>query len=158
MTLSLLIAVIYASLVALVQTDLRKLLAYSALAHMGLVTLGLFLFSEMGTDGAVMQMISYGIVSAAMLLRTGMLYDRTGSASIDGYGGVAATMPRFAAFTMLFSMANVGMPGTSGFVGEFLVLMGAMKSPFFISTSTTQLPRSHLLGSCFDTAFFEMPR
>ncbi|QHE94841.1 hypothetical protein PI93_019615 [Pandoraea fibrosis] len=112
----------------------------------------------MGTDGAVMQMISYGIVSGAMLLRTGMLYDRTGSASIDGYGGVAATMPRFAAFTMLFSMANVGMPGTSGFVGEFLVLMGAMKRPFFISTSTTQLPRSHLLGSCFDTAFFEMPR
>ncbi|MGC7403971.1 complex I subunit 4 family protein [Pandoraea pneumonica] len=127
-----LVAVIYASLVALVQTDLRKLLAYSAVAHMGLVTLGLFLFSEMGTDGAVMQMISYGIVSGAMLLCTGMLYDRTGSSSIDAYGGVAATMPRFAAFAMLFSMANVGMPGTSGFVGEFLVLMAAIKANFWI--------------------------
>ncbi len=132
MVLLSLIAVIYASLVALVQTDLRKLLAYSAVAHMGLVTLGLFLFSEMGTDGAVMQMISYGIVSGAMLLCTGMLYDRTASASIDAYGGVAVTMPRFAAFAMLFSMANVGMPGTSGFVGEFLVLMGAIKVDFWM--------------------------
>ena len=144
-----LIAVIYASLVALVQTDLRKLLAYSAVAHMGLVTLGLFLFSEMGTDGAVMQMISYGIVSGAMLLCTGMLYDRTGSASIDAYGGVAATMPRFAAFAMLFSMANVGMPGTSGFVGEFLVLMGAIKANFWIgalASLTLVLSAAYTLG------------
>ncbi|OJY20114.1 MAG: hypothetical protein BGP02_08540 [Pandoraea sp. 64-18] len=132
MVLPSLVAVIYASLVALVQTDLRKLLAYSAVAHMGLETLGLFLFSEMGTDGAVMQMISYGIVSGAMLLCTGMLYDGTSSASIDAYGGVAATMPRFATLVMLFSMANVRMPGTSGFVGEFLVLMGAIKVNFWI--------------------------
>jgi len=127
MVLPSLVAVIYASLVALVQTDLRKLLAYSAVAHMGLETLGLFLFSEMGTDGAVMQMISYGFVSGAMLLCTGMLYDGTSSASIDAYGGVAATMPRFATLVMLFSMANVRMPGTSGFVGEFLTMLGVFR-------------------------------
>ena len=117
-TLSL-VAVIYGSLVALAQTDMRKLLAYSAVAHMGLVTLGLFVFDRIGTAGAVVQMLSYGIVSGAMLLCTGMLVDRTKNGSIDAYGGVANTMPRFAVFVMLFSMANVGLPGTSGFVGEF---------------------------------------
>lgn len=127
-----LVAVVYASIVALMQTDLRRLLAYSTVSHMGLVTLGLFMFSDMGTAGAVMQMISYGIVSGAMLLCTGMLYDRTHSATIDAYGGVVQTMPKFAVFAMLFAMANIGMPGTSGFVGEFLVLMAAIKANFWI--------------------------
>ncbi|CAB3761361.1 complex I subunit 4 family protein [Paraburkholderia solisilvae] len=130
-TLSL-VAVIYASLVALVQTDIRKLLAYSAIAHMGLVTLGLFVFTRISMEGAVVQMLSYGIVSGAMLLCSGMLYDRTQSGSIDAYGGVVNTMPRFAVFVMLFSMANVGLPGTSGFVGEFMVLMGAIQFNFWI--------------------------
>ncbi len=130
-TLSL-VAVVYASLVALVQTDMRKLLAYSAVAHMGLVTLGLFVFTRVSMEGAVVQMLSYGIVSGAMLLCSGMLYDRTQSGSIDAYGGVVNTMPRLAVFMMLFSMANVGLPGTSGFVGEFMVLMGAIQFNFWI--------------------------
>ncbi|MEW9586572.1 NADH-quinone oxidoreductase subunit M [Paraburkholderia sp. DGU8] len=130
-TLSL-IAVIYSSLLALVQTDMRRLLAYSTVAHMGLVTLGLFVFNRIGQAGAVVQMLSYGVVSGAMLLCTGMLYDRTKTASIAEYGGVANTMPRFAAFVMLFSMANIGLPGTSGFVGEFMVLMGAIRFNFWI--------------------------
>jgi NADH-quinone oxidoreductase subunit M len=130
-TLSL-VAVIYSSLLALVQTDIRKLLAYSSIAHMGLVTLGLFIFNPLGQEGAIMQMISYGLVSGAMLLCTGMLYDRTQSGSIDAYGGVANTMPKFAVFVMLFSMANVGLPGTAGFVGEFMVLMGAIGFNFWI--------------------------
>ena len=130
-TLSL-VAVIYSSLLALVQTDIRKLLAYSSIAHMGLVTLGMFIFNPLGQEGAIMQMISYGVVSGAMLLCTGMLYDRTQSGSIDAYGGVANTMPKFAVFVMLFSMANVGLPGTAGFVGEFMVLMGAIGFNFWI--------------------------
>jgi NADH-quinone oxidoreductase subunit M len=130
-TLSL-VAVIYSSLLALVQTDMRRLLAYSTIAHMGLVTLGLFVFNRIGQAGAIVQMLSYGVVSGAMLLCTGMLYDRTKTASIAEYGGVANTMPRFAAFVMLFSMANIGLPGTSGFVGEFMVLMGAIRFNFWI--------------------------
>jgi NADH-quinone oxidoreductase subunit M len=127
-----LVAVIYGSLVALAQTDMRKLLAYSAVAHMGLVTLGLFTFDRLGTEGAVVQMLSYGIVSGAMLLCTGVLFDRTSNGSIDAYGGVANTMPKFATYAMLFSMANVGLPGTSGFVGEFLVLTGTIRFNFWI--------------------------
>jgi NADH-quinone oxidoreductase subunit M len=130
-TLSL-VAVIYSSLLALVQTDMRKLLAYSSVSHMGLVTLGLFVFNPLGQSGAVMQMISYGIISGAMLLCTGMLHDRTQSCAIDAYGGVVNTMPKFAVFTMLFAMANVGLPGTAGFVGEFMVLMGAVGFNFWI--------------------------
>jgi NADH-quinone oxidoreductase subunit M len=99
---------------------------------MGLVTLGLFTFDRMGTEGAVVQMLSYGVVSGAMLLCTGVLVDRTQSGSIDAYGGVVNTMPKFATYAMLFSMANVGLPGTSGFVGEFLVLMGAIRFNFWI--------------------------
>jgi NADH-quinone oxidoreductase subunit M len=99
---------------------------------MGLVTLGLFIFNPLGQSGAIMQMISYGIVSGALLLCTGMLYDRTQSGSIDAYGGVVNTMPKFAVFVMLFSMANVGLPGTAGFVGEFMVLMGAVGFNFWI--------------------------
>ncbi|SIT36747.1 NADH-quinone oxidoreductase subunit M [Paraburkholderia piptadeniae] len=130
-----LVAVIYGSLLALAQTDMRKLLAYSAVAHMGLVTLGLFTFDRMGTEGAVVQMLSYGIVAGAMLLCTGMLFDRTKSGAIDAYGGVANSMPKLATFAMLFSMANVGLPGTSGFVGEFLVLMGAIRFNFWIGAT-----------------------
>jgi NADH-quinone oxidoreductase subunit M len=130
-TLSL-VAVVYASLLALVQTDIRKLLAYSTISHMGLVTLGLFIFNPLGQEGAIVQMISYGVVSGAMLLCTGMLYDRTHSGSIETYGGVVNTMPRFAVFVMLFCMANVGLPGTAGFVGEFMVLMGAVGFNFWI--------------------------
>jgi NADH-quinone oxidoreductase subunit M len=130
-----LVAVIYGSLVALAQTDMRKLLAYSAVAHMGLVTLGLFTFDRIGVEGAVMQMLSYGIVSGAMLLCTGVLFDRTRNGSIDAYGGVANTMPKFATYAMLFSMANVGLPGTSGFVGEFLVLMGVIRVNFWIGAT-----------------------
>ena len=127
-----LIAVIYASLVALAQTDMSKLLAYSAIAHMGLVTLGLFLFNDIGMDGAIVQMISYGFVSGAMFLCIGILWERMHTRSMDAYGGVANVMPRFAVFAMLFSMANVGLPGTSGFVGEFMVIMGAVKFNFWI--------------------------
>ncbi|MDR5815271.1 NADH-quinone oxidoreductase subunit M [Caballeronia sp. LZ033] len=127
-----LVAVIYGSLVALAQTDMRKLLAYSSVAHMGLVTLGLFTFDRLGTEGAVVQMLSYGVVSGAMLLCTGVLVDRTRNGSIDAYGGVVNTMPKFATYAVLFSMANVGLPGTSGFVGEFLVLMGAIRLNFWI--------------------------
>jgi NADH-quinone oxidoreductase subunit M len=126
------VAVIYSSLLALVQTDIRKLLAYSSVSHMGLVTLGLFIFNPLGQEGAIMQMISYGLVSGALLLCTGMLHDRTQTGSIDAYGGVANTMPKFAVFVMLFSMANVGLPGTAGFVGEFMVLMGAVGFNFWI--------------------------
>jgi NADH-quinone oxidoreductase subunit M len=130
-----LVAIIYGSLVALAQTDMRKLLAYSGVAHMGLVTLGLFTFDRIGTEGAVVQMLSYGVVSGAMLLCTGVLFDRTRNGSIDAYGGVANTMPKFATYAMLFSMANVGLPGTSGFVGEFLVLMGAIRFNFWVGAA-----------------------
>jgi NADH-quinone oxidoreductase subunit M len=127
-----LVAVIYASLLALAQTDMTKLLAYSTVAHMGLVTLGLFLFNQIGTEGAIVQMISYGFVSGALLLAIGVLFDRTSKRSISAYGGVANTMPRYAAFLMLFAMANLGLPGTSGFVGEFMVIMGAIRVNFWI--------------------------
>ena len=146
-TLSL-VAVIYSSLLALVQTDMRRLLAYSTIAHMGLVTLGLFVFNRIGQAGAIVQMLSYGVVSGAMLLCTGMLFDRTKTASIAEYGGVANTMPRFAAFVMLFSMANIGLPGTSGFVGEFMVLMGAIRFNFWIgaiAASTLVLSAAYTL-------------
>jgi NADH-quinone oxidoreductase subunit M len=127
-----LVAVIYASLLALVQNDIRKLLAYSAVAHMGLVTLGLFVFDRIGQEGAIVQTLSYGFVSGAMMLCAGMLYDRTKSGAIDAYGGVVNTMPKLAAFAMLFCMANLGLPGTLGFVGEFMVLMGAVRFDFWI--------------------------
>jgi NADH-quinone oxidoreductase subunit M len=127
-----LFVIIYASLIALAQTDMAKLLAYSAVAHMGLVTLGLFLFNQIGVEGAIVQMISYGIVSGAMFLCVGVLYDRTQTRDISAYGGVVNTMPRFAVFTMLFAMATVGLPGTSGFVGEFMVIMGAVRFNFWV--------------------------
>jgi len=130
-TLSL-VAVVYSSLLALAQTDMTKLLAYSTVAHMGLVTLGLFLFNQIGTEGAIVQMISYGFVSGAMLLSIGVLFDRTKTRTISAYGGVVNVMPRYAAFMMLFCMANLGLPGTSGFVGEFMVIMGAIRVNFWV--------------------------
>jgi len=127
-----LIAVVYIGFVALVQTDMKKLVAYSSIAHMGFVTLGFFVFSPAGVEGAIAQMISHGFVSGAMFLCIGVLYDRTHSRNIADYGGVVNTMPRFAAFAMLFAMANCGLPATSGFVGEFLVILGAVQFDFWI--------------------------
>src|SRR6202035_2320045 len=121
------IAIIYTSLVALVQTDMKKLVAYSSIAHMGFVTLGFFMFNDMGVQGAIAQMISHGFVSGAMFMCIGVLYDRMHSRQIADFGGVVHTMPRFATFFILFSLANCGLPGTSGFVGEFMVILGAVK-------------------------------
>jgi NADH-quinone oxidoreductase subunit M len=127
-----LVAVVYVGFVALVQTDMKKLVAYSSIAHMGFVTLGFFIFSPIGAEGALAQMISHGFVSGAMFLCIGVMYDRTHSRNIADYGGVVNTMPRFASFLMLFAMANCGLPATSGFVGEFLVILGAVQYDFWI--------------------------
>ncbi|MFO1308016.1 MAG: NADH-quinone oxidoreductase subunit M [Burkholderiales bacterium] len=123
-----LIAVVYIGFVALVQSDMKKLIAYSSISHMGFVTLGFFLFSPLGVEGALAQMISHGFVSAAMFLCVGVLYDRMHSRQIADYGGVVNTMPKFATFMVLFAMANAGLPATSGFVGEFLVILAAVKA------------------------------
>ncbi len=129
-TLSL-IAVVYIGLVALTQSDMKKLVAYSSISHMGFVTLGMFIFNAYGMEGALLQMISHGFVSGALFLCIGVMYDRVHSRQIVDYGGVANTMPVFAAFFMLFAMANSGLPGTSGFVGEFMVILGAVKVNFW---------------------------
>jgi NADH-quinone oxidoreductase subunit M len=128
-----LVAVVYIGLVALVQTDLKKLIAYSSISHMGFVTLGLYVFNAWGLEGALVQMISHGFVSAALFLCVGVLYDRMHSRMIADYGGVANTMPKFAALMMLFAMANCGLPATSGFVGEFMVIMGVMQKSFWLA-------------------------
>ncbi len=125
-TLSL-IAVVYIALVALAQRDMKKLIAYSSISHMGFVTLGLFIFNPRGVEGAMVQMISHGFISGALFLCVGVLYDRLHSRMIADYGGLAAPMPVFAAFMVLFALANAGLPGTSGFVGEFLVILGAFQ-------------------------------
>jgi NADH-quinone oxidoreductase subunit M len=122
-----LIAVIYVGLVALMQADMKKLVAYSSVAHMGFVTLGFFIFSELGLAGGIVQMISHGFVSAAMFLCIGVLYDRVHSRQIADYGGVVNTMPRFAAFALLFTMANCGLPATAGFVGEWMVILASVE-------------------------------
>jgi NADH-quinone oxidoreductase subunit M len=127
-----LIAVVYVGLVAMVQQDMKKLVAYSSVAHMGFVTLGFFIFSDLGVSGGIVQMIAHGFVSAAMFLSIGVLYDRVHSREIASYGGVVNTMPKFAAFALLFSMANCGLPGTAGFVGEWMVILGAVKFNFWI--------------------------
>ncbi|MFN3296192.1 NADH-quinone oxidoreductase subunit M [Caldimonas sp.] len=127
-----LIAVLYIGLVALVQQDMKKLVAYSSIAHMGFVTLGFFLFNELAVSGAIVQMIAHGFVSGAMFLCIGVLYDRVHSREIAAYGGVVNTMPKFAAFAVLFAMANCGLPGTAGFVGEWMVILGAVKVNFWI--------------------------
>jgi NADH-quinone oxidoreductase subunit M len=130
-----LIAVVYIGLVALVQQDMKKLVAYSSIAHMGFVTLGFFIFNELGVSGGLVQMISHGFVSGAMFLCIGVLYDRVHSREIAAYGGVANTMPKFAAFAVLFSMANCGLPGTAGFVGEWMVILGAVKANFWVGAA-----------------------
>jgi NADH-quinone oxidoreductase subunit M len=128
-----LVAIAYIGLVTLVQTDMKRLIAYSSIAHMGFVTLGFFIFNAYGIEGGLVQMISHGFVSAALFLCVGVMYDRMHTRNLGDYGGVVNTMPRFAAFMMLFAMANAGLPATSGFVGEFMVIMGAMKANFWLA-------------------------
>ena len=151
-----LIAVVYIGFVALTQKDMKKLIAYSSIAHMGFVTLGMFLFwhiaaetgAGLGMTGAMVQMISHGLISGAMFLCVGVLYDRVHSRQIADYGGVANTMPVFAAFMVLFSMANAGLPGTSGFVGEFMVIIASFKANFwfaFLAASTLVLGAAYTL-------------
>jgi NADH-quinone oxidoreductase subunit M len=131
-TLSL-IAVVYIGFVALVQEDMKKLVAYSSIAHMGFVTLGFFMFNDMAVQGAIVQMISHGVISGAMFLCIGVLYDRMHSRQIADYGGVVNTMPKFSALFLFFAMANCGLPATSGFVGEFMVILGAVKFNFWVA-------------------------
>ena len=128
-----LIAVIYIGFVALVQVDMKKLVAYSSIAHMGFVTLGFFMFGALGVEGALVQMVSHGFIAGAMFYCIGVMYDRVHSRQIADYGGVVNTMPKFAAFFMLFAMANAGLPGTSGFVGEFMVILAAVKFNFWVA-------------------------
>jgi NADH-quinone oxidoreductase subunit M len=140
------IAVIYASLVALAQSDMKKLIAYSSVAHMGFVTIGIFTLTEQGIDGAMFQMISHGLVSAALFFCVGVVYDRLHTREIDAYGGVVDAMPRYAVFFMFMMLASVGLPGTSGFVGEMLVLVGAWKAaPWVAVFAATGL----VLGACY---------
>ncbi len=128
-----LIAVIYIGFVALVQTDMKKLVAYSSISHMGFVTLGFFIFNPLGVEGALVQMISHGFVSGAMFASIGVLYDRMHSRQISDYGGVVNVMPKFSALFMLFAMANSGLPATSGFVGEFMIALGAVQFNFWVA-------------------------
>ncbi|MCL2524902.1 MAG: NADH-quinone oxidoreductase subunit M [Betaproteobacteria bacterium] len=141
-----LIAVVYIGFVALVQSDMKKLVAYSSIAHMGFVTLGFFMFSAIGVEGALVQMISHGFVSGAMFFCIGVMYDRVHSREIADYGGVVNTMPKFAALFMLFSMANAGLPATSGFVGEFMVILGAVKYNFWVAVAAAT---SLILGAAY---------
>lgn len=131
------IAIIYTSLVALAQTDMKKMIAYSSVAHMGYVTLGLFSLNQQGIDGAIFQMLSHGIVSAALFLCVGVVYDRLHTRDLGRYGGVVNIMPRYAVVFMVFMLASVGLPGTAGFVGEFLSLLGAFKANTFFATLAT---------------------
>jgi NADH-quinone oxidoreductase subunit M len=131
------VAIIYTSLVALAQEDIKKLIAYSSVAHMGFVTMGIFTFTQQGLDGAIFQMISHGIVSAALFLCVGIIYDRMHTREIAAYGGLAQRMPIYAICFMVFTMANVGLPGTSGFVGEFLTLLGAFKANTWVAIFAT---------------------
>src|SRR5690625_1242822 len=153
-----LVAIIYISLVAIAQSDMKKLIAYSSIAHMGFVTLGMFLVfaiarkggdltgATLGMTGAMVQMVSHGFISAAMFLFVGILYDRVGSREISAYGGVGNTMPWFGMFTVLFFMANSGLPGTSGFVGEFTVIIASFHARFWISLGVASMM---LLGAAY---------
>ena len=125
-------AVVYVGLVAMVQKDMKKLVAYSSVAHMGFVTLGFFVFNDLGMAGGLVQMIAHGFVSAAMFLSIGVLYDRMHSREIADYGGVVNVMPKFAAFVLLFTMANLALPGTAGFVGEWMVILATVKANFWL--------------------------
>jgi NADH-quinone oxidoreductase subunit M len=142
------IAIIYTSLVALMQEDMKKLIAYSSVAHMGFVTMGIFSMTRQGIDGAMFQMISHGLVSAALFLCVGVVYDRMHTREIAAYGGLVQRMPLYATVFMLFTMANVGLPGTSGFVGEFLTLVGTFASNTwvaFLGTSGVILSAAYAL-------------
>jgi NADH-quinone oxidoreductase subunit M len=127
------IAVIYAALVALAQEDMKKLIAYSSVSHMGVVTIGLFTVNAQGVSGAIFQMLSHGVVSAALFLVVGVVYDRMHTREIARYGGLADRMPKYALVFMVFSMASIGLPGTSGFVGEFLVIVGSLQVNFWLA-------------------------
>lgn len=129
-----LIAIVYTSFVALMQEDMKKLIAYSSVAHMGYVTLGIFTFNKQGLEGSIVQMISHGLVSAALFLCVGVVYDRMHSRLIKTYGGIVSIMPKYAVLFMIFTLAALGLPGTSGFVGEFLILIGAFKKSFLVAT------------------------
>ncbi len=129
-----LIAIIYTSLVALMQEDMKKLIAYSSVAHMGFVTLGIFTMTQQGVEGSIFQMISHGLVSAALFLCVGVVYERLHTRMISNYGGLVNIMPRYAIVFMVFTLGALGLPGTSGFVGEFLVLMGTFKKSFLVAT------------------------
>lgn len=131
------IAIVYTSLVALVQSDMKKLIAYSSVAHMGYVTLGIFSFNQQGIDGAIFQMLSHGFISSALFLCVGVIYDRIHTREIDAYGGLVTRMPTYALIFMLFTLANVGLPGTSGFVGEFLTLVGVFQANTWIAVIAT---------------------
>ena len=128
-----LIAIIYTSLVALMQEDMKKLIAYSSVAHMGFVTLGIFTFTQQGLEGSIFQMISHGLVSAALFLSVGVIYERMHTRLIDNYGGLVSVMPKYAIVLMVFTLGAVGLPGTSGFIGEFLILIGAFKKSFLVA-------------------------
>lgn len=159
-----LVAIVYIGLVALAQEDMKKLIAYSSISHMGFVTLGFFIpfaivaktgstsGAVMGLEGALMQMISHGFISAAMFLCVGVMYDRLHSRMIKDYGGVASSMPRFAAFMMLFAMANAGLPGTSGFVGEFLVILSSFKASFWVAFAAGL---SLILGAAYTLSMYK---
>jgi NADH-quinone oxidoreductase subunit M len=131
------VAVVYTSLVALAQEDVKKLIAYSSVAHMGFVTMGIFTFNAQGIDGAIFQMLSHGLVSAALFLCVGIVYDRMHTREIKAYGGLVNRMPIYAFVFMVFTMANVGLPGTSGFIGEFLTLLGAFKANTWVAFIAT---------------------
>jgi NADH-quinone oxidoreductase subunit M len=131
------VAIIYTSLVALAQEDVKKLIAYSSVAHMGFVTMGIFCFNVQGVDGAIFQMLSHGLVSGALFLCVGVVYDRMHTREIAAYGGLVNRMPIYAFVFMLFTLANVGLPGTSGFVGEFLTLLGAFKANTWVAFLAT---------------------
>ena len=128
-----LIAIVFISLVALMQDDMKKLIAYSSVAHMGFVTLGIFTLTQQGIEGSIIQMISHGLVSAALFLCVGVLYDRTHSRLISTYGGIVSIMPKYAVLLMIFTLAAIGLPGTSGFIGEFLILLGAFQKSFIVA-------------------------
>ncbi|MCP4041828.1 MAG: NADH-quinone oxidoreductase subunit M, partial [Gammaproteobacteria bacterium] len=154
-----LIAIVYIGFVAIAQKDLKKLIAYSSIAHMGFVTLGFFIvfgiledpgsmkWAVLGVEGGMMQMISHGFISGALFLCVGVLYDRMHTREIGDYGGVVNTMPVFAAFMMLFVMANSGLPGTSGFVGEFMVILGSFKASFWVAFMAASIL---LLGAAYN--------
>lgn len=147
-----LVAVIYVGLVAMVQQDMKKLVAYSSVAHMGFVSLGFFLFNDLALAGAIVQMIAHGFVSAAMFLGIGVLYDRVHSREIADYGGVINTMPKFAAFALLFTMANAGLPGTAGFVGEWMVILGAVQVNFWVGLGAAT---ALILGASYSLWMFK---